>query len=224
MGQVTRREFAEMCGCSDQTIYSNVRRGNLVLDGKKIDTDHPTNRNFLLQKERGGIKTNQALKSVKKIEKHTQTDRNPRKTKALFSKKEKQETPKKPKIKTKEEREAIRKAEMEIEFTLQKKELDREIAKEKLMTERVKRMKMEGELLPKDLVQNIFKTHIKNFQKTFHGASEQMIIDLGKTFGVETDKMSRGKDMLVKAINAASEKARQQTRNDLLNLVEEYSK
>ena len=109
------------------------------------------------------------------------------------------------------------------EFDAEKKRIEAERAKEELLTARIKRQKMEGEVLPKDLVQNIFKTHFKNMHRAYYNAAEQIILDASKLFGVDSEEMAKAKELLVVSVNKAHDDAQLASKSDIENLVKEYS-
>lgn len=114
-------------------------------------------------------------------------------------------------------------AQTKINFDEEKKQLEKERLQEQVLEARIKRQKMEGQLIPTDMAQGIIRTHLKNMQRSFYHASEQIVSDAAKIYGVKAKDLGKMKEALVMAINVAHDDARDATRNDIKVLIEEYT-
>lgn len=110
-----------------------------------------------------------------------------------------------------------------VKFNAKKAELETEKLEEELRVARIKRQKMEGELIPTSLVKNMFQTHFKNFKRTFTAASEQISTDLVKKLGGDINDQAKAKEMLVLTVNSAADQGLEMSKADIRMLVEEYS-
>lgn len=110
-----------------------------------------------------------------------------------------------------------------VTFNTRKAELETQKAEEDLRMARIKRQKMEGEVIPTDLSKNIFRIHNKNLRMNFTEAAKQIVTDLGKMVGASKDQMAKANENLIITINNFSDRAMEASRADIQNLVEEYA-
>lgn len=110
-----------------------------------------------------------------------------------------------------------------VEAELEKKKLEKEKAEEELIITRIKRQKLQGELVPTDLMKTMFSTHFKSMTQAFQNAAEQMVTDLVKKLGGNAKDVADAKGKLVTSINAATKKGMDQTKVEIEKVVEEFS-
>ncbi len=110
-----------------------------------------------------------------------------------------------------------------LEADLEKKRLEKEKAEEELIITRIKRQKLQGELIPTDVMKIMFSTHFKSMTQAFQNASEQMVTDLVKRLGGNAVDVADAKGRLLKSINAATKKGMDQTGVEMEKVVEEFS-
>lgn len=110
-----------------------------------------------------------------------------------------------------------------VEFDRKKKRLEVEKAHEDLKIARIKRQKLEGEVIPHELVTQVFKSHFKSITQSFHNASEQMAIDVVKRLNGKRSDISWAKGVMVSSVNDAVRKSKAMSAKEISNIVEEYS-
>lgn len=110
-----------------------------------------------------------------------------------------------------------------IEVDREKKQIEKLQAEENLRIAQIKRQKLEGELIPTDLVKNIFSTHFRTYTQSFHNAAEQIAVDLVKKLGGSREDTAWAKGQLVITINNAVKKGRDLSKQEVDVVVKEYS-
>ena len=105
----------------------------------------------------------------------------------------------------------------------QKKALDIALITEKIEIERLKKEKLEGSVIPTDLVKGIFSNSFKAVTNRFYQAAESLSeIMITQVGGTRDDKVKfRGK--LIDAINIAVKDSQNESRRAIANIVKEYS-
>ena len=82
---------------------------------------------------------------------------------------------------------------------------------------------MEGELIPTELVKQIFATHFKSFTQAFHNGAEQVAVDMVKRLNGGREDVSWAKGILVEIVNEAANKGRAMSQQEIKAIVDEYS-
>ena len=175
MAVLSRKEFAGLCGCPVKIINTYVSRGkvivgydktNLPLDEfKKIDSEHPTNKDFFEKR----IKLNESRKEIlppivevippasttKKVS-HKRVTNNSKE--ALKSAEEK----------SKVDLEIQKRKNDILALELRKKKADTELTEHKAELEKVKLDKLAGKLLPLELHDDILGNYTRSIFTKFH--------------------------------------------------------
>lgn len=102
------------------------------------------------------------------------------------------------------------------ETELARKEEDLEIAK-------LKRAKMAGEVIPVELVNNVFTVYSKSTMTAWYNATDNFLMDMQKRYGMSSADMSTQRTELIEIVNNAIEDAFKESVDSLKNIVEEYS-
>lgn len=206
MALYTRKEFFEKCGVTKGYLNVYIGRGNVVLTGKMIDDKIPKNAYFLqscLDKKavKNGKEPGKKIIKLPKlataeIVDEAQKDQGKELDEHTLSK---------------------------YSLELQKKELDIIKAEEDIEIAKIKRAKMAGEVIPTDLVLLLFASHFKNVTTSFHQATEILITAIAKENNLDRKQIANIRGQLIEIINKAIEDGLISSKNELKNLVTEYS-
>jgi hypothetical protein len=87
----------------------------------------------------------------------------------------------------------------------------------------LKEEKLRGEVIPVDLVRNIFTTHSQSILTTFKDAVEAILIGVSKKCNMSDENLSQSRMLMIGALNGAVEKSVSITKGKLKAIVDEYS-
>lgn len=110
-----------------------------------------------------------------------------------------------------------------LKLDLKKKELDVKKAIEQVEIERLKKEKMQGEVIPTEMVTMLFAQHFKNLTLKYKEEAEKIVsVTILQLGGSKKDKVEFAQ-RLEDSINTAIDEARELTKMDLDAIVKEYS-
>lgn len=213
MALYKQSEFAELCGISTDSVYVYKKRSKIVVKDGYIDGDDPINEAFLKEKQ-----SKKALKPAKQ---------NLEKQKNELKKEQKQKNSEQEDIKslTKRQKEPeIQHSSIDIvglnaqKLLWQIKKLQKENDKLKIDNE-----KKQGELLPIQLVENIFMTFSEGAKISFVEAAENLLVILTQQKGYSKSEYAELRAKLLKLVNTAIEGAKRIAMKQKDNLLKEFS-
>ena len=105
----------------------------------------------------------------------------------------------------------------------QKKELDIEIKREDLQKKQLEKRKLQGEMVPTDLIGSLFKLQGSSFQKTYKSQGENLLNELFHRAKVDPAIASEFKSRFVDMINEAHADGIAASKKSLLAVVKEQS-
>lgn len=111
-----------------------------------------------------------------------------------------------------------------LDIDRQKKELDVQIRERDLMMKDINIQKLNGELIPTDLVAAMLKIYVKQLQLELKYALDRMVVDLVKKLGGNNVDIARARGNVVEYINQGTSKARAGMNDQLEAIVNEYKK
>ena len=213
MAFYTRPQFCKLCNISQAHISVYVNRGLIVLSGKYIDDTIPVNADFIRKRQDKEatpekVKERAAKITVKETEYTPETVFIPPPAYIPPRAPDPQEPPEytsKYDLETDQKRYAISKLRTEIEIL------------------EAKKAKMHGDVIPVDLVSDIFSQHHKYIMVEFNNAAERIITRLAKKFGLTNQDVSSMRGEITEETNIAAEQSLDQSQKAVLELVAEYS-
>jgi len=229
MAKLTRKEFAALCHTNQQVINTNVGRGNLVVEFRKINTENAQNKAFF---DRYQKKFDDERKSINQIyDEVVEPVVKPKKkplAKPLPTVKKKPIG--KPVIAKKKQGDnepqsaADLNSQKIVDWTLRKKQADAELVEYKAEHERLKIEKMAGKLIPVDLVFQILNIHNKSIFSTFQSDAENLASVYCEILAEgDRTKLAEITDKLSVIINLNVEKSKELSQMELNNAIAEYS-
>jgi len=218
MAIISRKEFAVLCKISDANLTMNIKRGKVFQNSKrKIDAKHPINLAFFqkrnptititAEKKLGNIKKTEKKKEQKKKIKEVKKELlvyKPTPINGIVENEQQQQT-------------GLFGIEAEIkQAQLEKINIDIEEKK-------IKVAKLNGEVIPFDLVNIIFNQHSKSITTAFHNAVDNILTDFSKEFDMTIENVSKLRGSLISIINNSVKESVSISSKQIDNIVSEYS-
>lgn len=203
MAELSRTEFCKFYGVKQNYISTNVSRNRLVLmaDGKKIDTNDPTNAACIAKLLSERDKKGGVVPAVSQ----QNTDE------SVIIPPEKQSA----KVKKAAEKTQISLFDLQLKKTeadYEKKVIDTKLAELKLQ-------KDQGNSIPIDLVMQIVSDLSKSFLNAYKSYSEQLINEIAHKFSIENTERSKLVSRLTDQVNAIHLKAVNDSRGRIKNAI-----
>lgn len=150
----TRKSFAQLCGITEDNLRVQIQRGKVIEKRKQINDEDATNIEFMLKRKQ----KNGDLK-IEVIEKPpiTEPDEIIKKEKEFDAKIQERHD-----LTVKEKSSKINKMELEAELM------------------KIKRQKIQGRLLPTEVVKAIFSQYSKSIQVAFQQCGENWLVEISK--------------------------------------------
>jgi hypothetical protein len=230
MAKLTRKEFAALCHTNAQVINTNVGRGNLVVEFKKINTENAQNKAFFDRYQKKFDDKNRSINDVyTEVVKPLPKPKKKPLAKPLPTVKKKPRSsgsttpPKKSK-----DNDAPSAADLNsqaiVDWNTRKKKADAELVEYRAEHERLKIEKMAGKLIPVDLVFQILNIHNKSIFSTFQSDAENLASVYCEILAEgDRNKLAEITDKLSTIINLNVEKSKDLSQMELDNAIEEYS-
>jgi len=233
MAQVSRKEFGEMCGKTQAYIGMMVRRGKVVEnDKRKINTELPINYAYFIKTQTPDkvLQYEKEQAKIATIKKNVQA-----KAKIVVAKEEKENTRKKEIQELKESLIQPLKPQVNVSTTTTATQpgifgIDAEIKQAQLKKikidiaeKEIKVAKLNGEVIPFDLVQLLFNQHSKSITTAFHNATDNIITDFQKEFGLTREDSAKLRGNLIEVVNQAVKESISISKKQVKNIVSEYS-
>lgn len=216
MPRYTRKEFAELCGVAPSYINVNVSRDKVILnENGEVDTALPINLAFL-EKRTGKTETPPVVVVEPKKKSRTVTTPTPkepitkRKETALRNKHGK----------TDEEKEHLN-TNFEIDNAIKRLELEKK--EQEVELNKLKIAKLQGDVIPTDLVKVVFSQHFKSVTNAFHQGADNFITEITKMLSLDREQMVKLRAELVEIINTAVTDSIEESKESLRNIQDEYS-
>lgn len=233
MAEYSRAEFAKKCGVTNSYVAVNIKRGKVIETTYKdqwkqtkvvIDDKNPINQEFLVKR------LNPEYKQPKKQHQKKKRGR-PKKTETIIEKSEPERVsvftkvePEKEVIERHVEPNTLEAAQLEDwKQKKQKEELDNEKKAYEIELLKVKLQKAQGEVLPTDLVSNVFAQHFKSITTAFYNGAENFISIIAKETGLSKEKTAKLRGELIEVVNQSVKEGIDSSKKSIKNLVQEYS-
>lgn len=219
MAELTRKEFAAMCGCDVKIINTNVSRKKVLVgynvlnipleNPKKIDSEHPTNKLFLDAR----LKIN-SKRTLNPIVSHFEKEKPKEKPKEkLKGRNHSRDVLKTENAKAKAELEFQKRQTELAELEIRKKKADTELQERKAAIEQVKLDKLAGSLLPLELHDSILSNYTRSIFTKFHSSLDNLA-------SVYTDILAAGDRSKLSEISGKMA----ETLDEIINSAEEVAK
>lgn len=106
----------------------------------------------------------------------------------------------------------------------ERKRVELEMKKRDLMMKDVQLQKMNGEVIPTELVGVMIKYHVRQLQMELKYSFERLVSDLVIKLNGDRSEIGKSRKLISETINAASDKARSGMSKQLDQIVDEYKK
>lgn len=204
MALYSKKEFAAKCGVTTSVLAVYLKRKKIVMDGDNIDDNNPINVAFFQKHSQrhlppagtddGGVGT---VKSPAKTK--TQPDR-----KAEARKKEQSQTL--------------------FELEKEAKQHGIEKTKEEIDRLRMQKHKLNGYLIPTDMVKTLFGQHFRAVTVSFKEGADNILVKWAKRFRMNRNDIAELRGEMIAIINESIDKAVDESQKNLSHLVAEYAK
>jgi len=196
MPRLTREQLRKQLSCTDAVIRNHIKLGSLIEVDNYIDTDHPINVKYIS----GRVERMQSGKRLgRKPARHSNV----------------------PEI----EHESFEQMAAKLGGGFSS-ELD-ELRAAKLVEEtellKMRKEKLQGELLPLDLIQPVFIMFAKMMQTAFSDESEDIIRDVSHSAKLNKAQMAELRKRLVDVVNTATNKGVVEAKKSIRKLTDEYA-
>ena len=102
------------------------------------------------------------------------------------------------------------------------KEAELEKKEQEIELNRLKIAKLSGEVIPTELVKNIFAQHFKSVTTAFHQGADNFIMTIAKMTGMNRDEMGKIRGQLIEIVNESVKEGVENSRESIRHLVREY--
>jgi hypothetical protein len=195
MALFTKAEFSRACGVSTGYIAMNISRGKITLSGDYVDDSIRDNSEFLLK-----CKSKAGKKEVTEVE--------PVQVKPGTPAKQRQARPLQPEnggLEAAKTSHQIEKLQQEVEIL------------------KVKREKLHGQVVKTEDVKVLFSQHTKSILVEYSNSVDKIIVKIAKRKSLTNEEVAEIKKELIEEINLATDRALDETKKNLRNLISEFS-
>lgn len=218
MPRYTRREFSDLCGIEPKALAVYVGRNKVILnENGEVDTAVAMNMAFL-EKKTGKKEIESPVVVLAEPQKKSRIKTTPTPKEPVIQRKEKPIRNKH--YKTNDEVENLT-TNFEMDNALKRLDMEKkELEVEKL---KIQNAKLNGEVIPTELVKMIFAQHFKSVTTAFHQGADNFITEITKRLDLKRDEMVKLRKELVEIINQAVNDSIEDSKGSIDNIQEEYS-
>ena len=221
MPRYSRKEFIELCGIQHAYLTMNVKRNKVILNtNDEIDTSLQINHDFLT-KQVAKLKKKALDASIEPDQEKEPENENKKIPQPNAP------TPNAPKVKKrpkrKDDEEIEKEALASYNLDRYKKQLEIESLENSNKIAQIKLDKLNGVLIPTDLVMVLFGQHSKSLTTAFHQASENFVVEMSAAYGVKKVDTARMRGELITIVNKAIKDSLEISRSGINNIVDEYA-
>ena len=187
-----------MLGVQSNYLYNPIKRGNLVADSDGLfDSENPTNMAYIsnLLATRQTSTLNNIIEPKKKPQHQA------------------------PQISD----EMMQKVTAKMDVDEQKALADLELKQQQIELLKIKRQKLEGELLPTDLVTHVFVRQAKTITTEFHNALNGYVAILKSRYKLSNEDVAKMRGEITKLTNKAIEDSTRTGLDEIETIVDDFS-
>ncbi len=209
MPRYTRKEFCDLCDITQAYLSVNIKRKKVVLnENGEVDTSLDINAAW-------------AKKRIEKAKKKALTVSEPPETVPEIKPGPTKKTKKKEVSADLGMEEAQTVATYDLERI--KKQLEIEEKETSIAINKIKLDKLNGVVIPTDLVMVIFGQHSKSITTAFHQAAENYIVEMAATYEIDKKGIASMRGKLIDIVNQAVKESLEDSRKHIDNIVDEYA-
>jgi len=191
----SRNDFAELCGISSAYFTMNFKRAKIVVNEKsQVDISLPINLDFIFNRLVEKIIPNKVPPArVPKLPSRVAIGPDAEKSIAGF------------------------------DLDRAKKLLDIEEKETSIAINKIKLDKLNGVVIPTDLVTVIFGQHTKSITTAFHQAADVFIVEMAAKYEVDKKDIAVMRGTLIEIINESVKDSLEDSKKGIANIVDEYA-
>lgn len=190
-----KADFAKLCGLSTGNLTNYIKRGKVILSGDQIDDSVPENRDFVLKRK--GMAPPEPEKKLHMIK----PDPGPPEAQDIGPEDEDSDDNGDDGLTDDDGSESS--------YALNKKKLKKQIEKLDVDTrlQELKEEKMRGELIPVDLVRNLFRAHTQSIVTSMKDGIEELLINFSVEARLKGDQLATLRGKMVGILNNGVDKS-----------------
>lgn len=212
-----------MCGMKTNTLSIYIDRGKVNVTDNEIDIDAPRNKDFIQKRK-------DKMRGAKKAPAKKVVSKPKAKPNQVPDKKLVVEEAKPLPVKEKPQNKPDKK-QREIEFendglySLDKVKRGYEIDKlrEEAELKRIQREKLQGILIPTELVKALLILHSKSISTAFHQAADNLLVEFSALKKLTTPETAKLRGIIISITNTAIINSIEQSKKGIGSIVDEYS-
>lgn len=207
----SKKDFAALCGMTTKAlaVYINPKRGKVILSGDYVDDSLAINKDFL-EKRQSKSASAPPEKKLRMIKPDPGIPEIPN-------------TGDEDEEEGSDDEDGIDADGSESGYALNKKKLKKQIAKLEVDTrlQELKEEKMRGELIPVDLVKNLFRTHTQSIVTSMKDGIEELLINFAAEARLKGDQLAGLRGKMVGILNGGVDKSVSVTQRNMRVLVDQ---
>lgn len=206
----SKSEFAKLCGMRTSNLTNYVKRGKVVLNGNdEVDDGLEINRDFLSR--------HQSKQEIKQPDPPQET-----RLRMIRPDPGAEDLPETDDLEDEEQDEVDEKA---SGYALSKKKLlvDIEEKKRKIALLKLREEKIRGEVVPVDIITNVFRAHTQSIVTAQKDGIEELLINLSVEARLKGEQLARLRGKMVDILNKAVDKAAYTSQKNLKTILGQLS-
>lgn len=210
MAVVTKKEFSQQCGFATNQLSVFISRNKIIVDSNgNIDNENLKNAAFL-SKRKARIVFKSDMPSASDINRQQEILKSQSEPDSIQD-----SGKKKPRKKTSDSE--------YFELETQQKELAIQKSKEEIELLRIRREKLNGELIPVELVKIIFSQHTKSVLVENHNFLEKILTVFAKSANLSKIESSKIREEILIELNKSAKKSLDESKKSIKEMISEFS-
>ena len=204
-----KSDFAKLCGLTTGNLTNYIKRGKVIMSGDYVDDTIAENKDFL-EKRKEKPEPTAPEKKLRLI----RPDPAPPEIPNTGDEDEDNGI---------DDEDSIDADGSESGYALNKKKLKKQIAKLEVDTrlQELKEEKMRGELIPVDLVKNLFRTHTQSILTSMKEGIEELLVNFSAEARLKGDQLASLRGKMVGILNGGVDKSVSTTQKNMRSLVDQ---
>lgn len=219
MALISKREFAASMGMDYdlQSVRSgismNIKRGKIVETDGDIDDSHPMNVTYFLKHKKDVAEQKEEVKPKSVVNKEVKAE----KKKVV----EKNQWHEPPETKQKKSQDKNTTDLYNLEVQVKKAKIEKDISEKRMMD--LREQKLRGELVPVELVTQLFASFSKSVFSVQKNTSEKIIANIARRFKFTEEQLAEIRGDLVLELNSGAQSTIDATKKELKPIVKSFS-